>query len=158
MTREQKQAFTLRIARANSTQLVVILYEMTICYLKDAALALDQENIPGFEQGIRCGRECLNELLASLDCRYEVGRGLAGLYFYCLRELAQGRRRRRAEELERVRGILERLCEAYSHLADISEGKPLMERTQQVYAGMTYGRNALSHTVDNAGERKGILI
>ena len=33
MTKECKQQFTLRITQANPTQLVVILYEMVLCYL-----------------------------------------------------------------------------------------------------------------------------
>ena len=37
MKKEDKQQFTLRITQANSTQLVVILYEMLLCYLEDAA-------------------------------------------------------------------------------------------------------------------------
>ena len=34
MTKECKQQFTLRITQANATQLVVILYEMTLQYLQ----------------------------------------------------------------------------------------------------------------------------
>lgn len=41
MTREMKQIFTRRITQANSTQLVVILYDMILTYLKDAADAYD---------------------------------------------------------------------------------------------------------------------
>lgn len=39
MTREQKQGFTLRITQANPTQMIVILYEMTLCYVRDAKTA-----------------------------------------------------------------------------------------------------------------------
>lgn len=37
MTKEMKQIFTRRITHANRTQLVVILYDMILTYLKDAA-------------------------------------------------------------------------------------------------------------------------
>ena len=36
MKKEDKQRFTLRITQANPTELVVILYEMLLGYLKDA--------------------------------------------------------------------------------------------------------------------------
>ena len=39
MTKECKQQFTLRITQANATQMVVILYEMTLQYLADAEQA-----------------------------------------------------------------------------------------------------------------------
>ena len=41
MTKECKQQFTLRITQANATQLVVILYEMTLQYLADAEQAAE---------------------------------------------------------------------------------------------------------------------
>lgn len=47
MTKEMKQIFTRRITQANRTQLVVILYDMILTYLKDAATA----------QEIGCGQE-----------------------------------------------------------------------------------------------------
>ena len=40
MKKEEKQDFTLRITQANPTQLVVILYEMLLCYLEDAMQAI----------------------------------------------------------------------------------------------------------------------
>ena len=36
MTDEKKQQYTLKISQASRTQLVVILYEMTLDYLKEA--------------------------------------------------------------------------------------------------------------------------
>ena len=39
MTKECKQQFTLRITQANSTQLIVILYEMTLQYLEQIGRA-----------------------------------------------------------------------------------------------------------------------
>ena len=41
MTSECKQQFTLRIAQANSTELIVILYEMLLCYLDEAEEAAE---------------------------------------------------------------------------------------------------------------------
>ena len=39
MTKEMKQVFTRRITQANRTQLVVIVYEMLLVYLDEAASA-----------------------------------------------------------------------------------------------------------------------
>ena len=43
MTKECKQQFTLRITQANATQMVVILYEMTLQYLADAEQAAEED-------------------------------------------------------------------------------------------------------------------
>ena len=46
MTKECKQQFTLRITQANSTQLIVILYEMTLQYLADG----EQQMMPDWRK------------------------------------------------------------------------------------------------------------
>ena len=63
MTKECKQQFTLRITQANATQLVVILYEMTLQYLADAEQAAEDAQ---FLEAVRRTRGCINELLNSL--------------------------------------------------------------------------------------------
>ena len=67
MTKEQKQEFTRRITQANSTQLIVILYEMLLLYLEEGAQAHASGDRDAFREAIRKARGCLNELLASLN-------------------------------------------------------------------------------------------
>ena len=67
MTKECKQQFTLRITQANATQLVVILYEMTLQYLADAEQAAEDAQ---FLEAVRRTRGCINELLNSLHREY----------------------------------------------------------------------------------------
>ena len=63
MTKECKQQFTLRITQANATQLVVILYEMTLQYLTDGEQAADDAELL---EAVRRARGCINELLNSI--------------------------------------------------------------------------------------------
>ena len=44
MTDEKKQQYTLKISQASRTQLVVILYEMTLDYLKEAVMPSRKSN------------------------------------------------------------------------------------------------------------------
>jgi flagellar protein FliS len=74
MTRECKQQFTLRISQANSTELIVILYEMLLCYLEESKGALNADNEAEFKEAIRKSRGCLNELMGSLNMEYEICR------------------------------------------------------------------------------------
>ena len=67
MTKECKQQFTLRITQANATQLVVILYEMTLQYLTDGEQAADDAELL---EAVRRARGCINELLNSLPRQY----------------------------------------------------------------------------------------
>ena len=56
MTKECKQQFTLRITQANSTQLIVILYEMTLQYLADGEQAADDA---GLVEAVHRARGCI---------------------------------------------------------------------------------------------------
>ena len=70
MTKECKQQFTLRITQANSTQLIVILYEMTLQYLADGffnfskkvkTLKLYEIEIP-MRQMVELADNCIDKL------------------------------------------------------------------------------------------------
>ena len=85
MTKECKQQFTLRITQANSTQLIVILYEMTLQYLADGEQAADDA---GLVEAVHRARGCIKELLNSLHREYSPAGELSRLYLFCLRRLA----------------------------------------------------------------------
>ena len=79
MTKECKQQFTLRITQANSTQLIVILYEMTLQYLADGEQAADDA---GLAEAVHRARGCIKELLNSLHREYSPAGELSRLYLF----------------------------------------------------------------------------
>ena len=82
MTKEVKQQFTLRITQANSTELVVILYEMALSFLQDAKDAGQKQEWAEFKESIRKTRGCINELMQSLHMEYEPAKSLFKLYMF----------------------------------------------------------------------------
>ena len=135
MKREDKQQFTFRIAQANSTQLVVILYEMLLCYLEDAVQALAGGEMAGegkqdeFREAVRKARR-----------------------------LARGEQCRDGQILEEIRKVIEPLCQAYTKLAEQNSAGPVMKNSQTVYAGLTYGRNTLTENMADQGANRGMLV
>lgn len=161
MKKEDKQQFTLRITQANPTELVVILYEMTLCYLEDAENALRTGETPGgdvFRDAVRKTRGCLKELLNSLNLQYEPAPELLSLYLFCLRRLARGEVRRDAALLGEVRRVIEPLHDAYRQIAGQNAAGPVMNHSQTVYAGLTYGRNTLTENMADQSANRGILV
>lgn len=163
MKKEDKQQFTLRITQANSTELVVILYEMLLCYLEDAAEALRiGENGAGdaddFREAVRKARGCLNELTCSLRMQYEPAPALMQLYMFCIRRLALGEQRRDGEFLEEIKRVIVPLHDAYRQLAEQNDAGPVMRNSQTVYAGLTYGRNTLTENMADQGANRGMLV
>ena len=82
MRKEKKQEFTLRITRANKTQMIVILYEMVLVYLEDSLEAFENEDYVTYRWNIERAKDCLDELLNSLHMEYEPANTLKGLYFF----------------------------------------------------------------------------
>ncbi|MDR2044724.1 MAG: flagellar protein FliS [Clostridium sp.] len=158
MTQECKKEFTLRIAQANPTGLVVILYEMALCYLQEGKEARSLGDGAAFREANRKTRGCLNELLSSLHLEYEVAANLCRLYRYCLQRLAYSEALGDKAALEEVERILRRLQEAYAQVAAQDKSAPVMRNTQAVYAGLTYGKNTLTENMADQGANRGIRI
>ena len=155
MTKECKQQFTLRITQANSTQLVVILYEMLLQYLSGGEQAAEDRQ---FLEAVHSARGCINELLNSLHREYSPAGELSRLYLYCIRRLAQCEVRGDRSGLEEVRKVIEPLCDAYRQIQDQNPSGPVMNNSQTVYAGLTYGRNQLTENMADQGANRGMLV
>ena len=153
MKKEDKQQFTLRITQANPTELVVILYEMLLCYLEDGKEALQQEETDTpegqrrFHEAVRNARGCLNELLQSLDLNYEPAPALQRLYMFC----------RESGLFDEIKRVIVPLSDAYRSIAGQNGAGPVMNNSQAVYAGLTYGRNTLTENLADQGLNRGIL-
>lgn len=155
MTREKKQELTLRITQANKTELIEILYEMVLCYLDDAEDAHGQQDRNGFRDAIRKTRGCFSELLSSLNLDYELAVRLLQLYRYCNRELALADVKNDCEHLQHIRLVIAKLQAAYEELSKQDTSGPVMQNSQTVYAGLTYGRGELTENMADQGMNRG---
>ena len=73
MTQDKIQTYTRKIAMANKTQMITILYEMVLDYIEEAEFALKINDDRGFEDGLKKAMNCIDELIHSLDMNYELG-------------------------------------------------------------------------------------
>lgn len=151
MTREMKQIFTRRITQANRTQLIVILYDMTLTYLKDAATAQEVGCDQEYKKAVQCARNCISELRNSLDFTYDLSKNLFALYVFADRELAGNR-------IQEVEKMFQKLRDAYQSVSKKDNSKPLMQNTQDVYAGLTYGRTDVNESLMNYSGARGYCV
>ena len=158
MTSEVKQQFTLRITQANSTEMVVILYEMLLCYLDEGEQAYQAKDRFAFREAIRKSRGCVNELLHSLNLEYEPAPALLQLYLFCIRRLAVCEVQNTDQCFHEIRRIIKPLCDAYQELSKQNTQGPVMDNSQAVYSGLTYGRNLLSEDMADNGSNRGMLV
>ena len=157
MKKEVKQQFTLRITQANSTELVVILYEMLLCYLEDGESAIKNGEAELLHEAARNARGCLNELVNSLNLNYEPAPALQSLYMFCFRRLALAGQRLDPAPIVEIKRVIKPLRDAYKKIAGQNNAGPVMRNSQTVYAGLTYGKNSLTENMADQGTNRGIL-
>jgi flagellar protein FliS len=147
MTKEQKQDYTLRITHANGTQMITILYDMTLDYLEDAGAALIKGDVSGFTAELNHAQRCIEELIRSLDRNYEIAGNFLQLYIFSKRELVAASARKNEENLKHIVMIFEKLRDCYRILEKQNPSPAVFEGVQDVYAGLTYSRNSLNESV-----------
>ncbi len=158
MDKEKKLAYTRRITQANSTEMIVILYDMTLDYIGEASIALDDgHDASDFTEAISKIQGCISELMQSLHMEYKPADELRMLYDFCIRRIAVSQAKRDATVLDEVARVIRPLRDAYSKIVDKNPGGPVMGNSQTVYAGLTYGKDDLIESLStNAG--RGYLV
>lgn len=157
MRDELKKEFTRRITQANPVSMITILYDMTLVYIGDAREAFAGREEKKFIQEIHRAQDCLMELMNSLDMKYEPAAALRELYLYMHRELAGVIISVSEDRLAQPESILTRLRDAYLELEKTGSFEPVMDNTQQIYAGLTYGKNSLVESLAQPVSNRGFL-
>jgi len=157
MKNELKQQFALRITQANKTELVVILYEMFLTYIRDAEEDLKEQDEKTFHLNIQRARGCLKELMGSLNYDYEPAPALLKLYIYVSRLLVTADLHKEEKALEEAEKIMQKLHDAYETISKEDHSSPVMGNTQTVYAGLTYSKNDLTVNLDEGRGSRGFF-
>lgn len=155
MTDEKKQEFTLRISQANPSQLVVILYELFFFYIEEAETKMAEDDKAGFVKELEKAHGCLNELIASLNPEQELSQTLLKFYFYVSARIGAAIGSRSEEPLKDPKRLMLRHYEIYKADAAQDTRPPVMDRTQTVYAGLTYGKKDLIVNREDGGAGRG---
>lgn len=153
MTDEKKQTYTLRISSANSTQIIEILYEMLLDYTDDAYKAIEENNMTELDESVRKARNCVGELMESLNFTYEIAGNFLSLYVYVNRELLMARIQRNKVRLDNVKKVVIPLRDTYIELAGRDSSEPIMSNTQRVVAGYTYSKNEINEALESENNR-----
>lgn len=153
MTDERKRDYTLRITHANSSQLIIILYEMLEDYIKEAMEAVEDRD--AFREALRKAKGCIRELTESLDMQYEVAGNLYQLYRYVHRQLIAADVKKQTGPLTSCIAVISSLHEAYEEVGRQDTSEAVLENAQEVYAGMTYGRDDINENLSYQGVSRG---
>lgn len=153
MNEDKKRTFTARISQANKSELVVIMYDIIFDSMDEARNALSQGSKNEFKRELSRAQKLLRELIATLDMQYDISKELMPLYLYANRCIVDSLRTGDTKPLEDAELVLKPLGAAFSEVAKQDTSPALMEHTQQLYAGLTYGKGTLNETLLSGNSR-----
>lgn len=153
MNNELKQDFTRRLSQCNKGEMIVIIYDIFQAYVDDAKEAFEGSDKEAYKTAIRKAQNTLDELIHSLNLEYDIAKNLQELYQYCKMILAKTTYENKIDKLLEAESIMSRLGKSFQEVAKQDDSPPLMQNTQQIVAGMTYGRNNLTENYINNDNR-----
>ena len=104
-----------KIQTASGGDLVIMLYQGCIKFLRLAKKSMEEDNIHNTNEYLIRSQDIIMELLTTLDGEKggEVATNLAALYEYMYRELIQANMKKDPERIDQVEGMLLELLEAW---------------------------------------------
>lgn len=153
MTDETIKKYTLKIADANKTQIIVIVYEIAEIHLEDAIESYKDSDFDGFSNSIEKAIRCVNDLIDSLDMQYEISHRLMDIYMFINKELSVASVTRNIVTVKKIQEFITRLKKSFEELSKQDTSGPMMGNAQGVYAGFTYGKGSLNESIDIDGNR-----
>lgn len=139
-----KQEFTRRLSQCNNGEMIVIMYDIVFAYMEEAKATHAADSYEEYKVAIKKAQGSIDTLIQALDFKYEIARNLYQLYVYSKNCLAKAIYQNRTDGITEAEKILKRLYASFCEAAKTDTSGPLMRNTQQVYAGMTYGRTTLN--------------
>ncbi|MDD6844467.1 MAG: flagellar protein FliS [Clostridia bacterium] len=161
MKKDDIQTFSYRISQANRTQLVVITLDMAVQYIKDAK---EDQDINSYRQNLRNAKRVIDLLVSSLDMSYDISSQLFDVYMVVERYIISAGSRRPEQEgstagymklLESCERMLTMLRKSFYEVSKLDDSTPLMQNTQQVYAGLTYSNGGGASEMLDASANRG---
>ena len=144
MENRLKQEFTRRLSQCNSGEMIVIMYDIVFAYMDEAKDAHEKKDYEEYKAAVKKSQAAVETLIGALDFKYDIAKDLHRLYVYTNICLAKAIYQNRLDGLLEAEKILKRLHASFCEAAKSDTSGPLMRNTQQVYAGMTYGRTTLN--------------
>lgn len=157
MEREKIQDFTRRLTACNRGEMIVIIYDIYFAYAADAKKALQADSYEQFKECVHKAQEVLSRLISDLNFAYPIAKNLYQLYVYARNALSRSIYEKRADGIDAAEKVLMCLYAGFVEAAKQDSSGPIMQNTQQVYVGMTYGRTDLNENYREMYQDRGFF-
>lgn len=158
MKKEAIRDFTVRVTQASPSELTVILYEMILTEIKEAKEAHENGDLATFDKELKMAQKYITELQASLNFQHIISFDLMSLYLFVNKQIITAIIRREPSTLDSAESIMKKLLVGFEGVSKEDKRGPVMRNTQQLYAGLTYGKGHLNETyIDPSNKSRGFI-
>ncbi|KAB3529578.1 flagellar export chaperone FliS [Alkaliphilus pronyensis] len=138
---------TNRVSTANNVQLVELLYEGMMDYIKEGKIALESKDEKTYNLHMAKVRDILAELLATLQGDSEISNSLRRIYLFINDLITTAATQKDPQKLE---GALKVITPLYDAWREISNNEEASEKQgPALVTGYTYGKDKLNDYVAN---------
>ncbi len=157
MDKNRQKDFARRISQANKTELVVVTYDIILEEIANAKKALEAGAAEDSRAALKSAQRFLGELMSVLDYKYSLARDLLSLYEFVQRKLVSSDIGGEDRGLDDAAKVISGLRESFAKIAPQDGSGAVMENSQNVYAGLTYGKGSLNEMNLSDGSNRGFL-
>lgn len=143
MTQEDMNLYKMRITQAGIAELTLIMMQMEMQWMKEACGAYDQQNIDLFLENVSNAQSVQVELMNVVNVSNPVAVDMYSVFVYINKLLIESKIKQCPVDLLRCVGMLEKFYKSLEAIADTDTAGPVMEKSEKVYAGLTYGASGL---------------
>lgn len=158
MTADQKKEFTRKISQANSSELIVILYDIALVYVKESIRFMEEDNMQDAKIQADFAKRCIEEMIENLHFEYDLATVLHRIYLSMKKSLREGILEKKTESLISVRNNLLSLRNSYAQIVPQDKSAPVMGHAQTVVAGLTYGKHSLNESLAQESSSRGFRV
>ena len=137
-----------QVANATRGQLLKITYDLLLGSLDNIKKYGEEKAEKEFGAEVGRSRQILQELIDTLDFKQEISQDLLRIYVYINGLLIKSLMVYDGALIDEAKGLINQLLEGWNGaIANDSKSLKVMDNAQQVYAGLTYGKNDLNESV-----------
>ncbi|MDE6433333.1 MAG: flagellar protein FliS [Lachnospiraceae bacterium] len=143
MTAEEMNVYKMRITQAGVAEYTIVMLEMEMQWIDEAVTAFEQGNMDEYEDDISKAQSTQVELMNVLNMENAVAVDMYSVFVFINKLLIQSKIKRQPQELGRCRAMLAKFHKSLKAIADTDTAGPMMEQSEKIYAGLTYGAHGL---------------
>lgn len=155
MDKELIKDFTRRVTQSSRTELIVVMYDVILEDAKAAKKAVDSGDYDTFKHDIKHAQRFVNELMSVLDFSIPISKELFSLYVFVNKSLVTAYYKKDKSHIDAAVMVIEKLRSAFAQISLEDKSGPVMANTQQLYAGLTYGKGTLNETYIDTNANRG---